>query len=236
METKVNGLGGIGLAMTLIGVVCAGAARAQPAADGGNNLPQPRTQAASCADVAWEENLLARYPRIGDACQEVVMSEGRKWARFEADLVRAYADGRVTLDFKDRRGSSIEQITLMPAHSQRVSIDGRSVEFKDVERAQELNLYLPEGTFAMATEPGAPLEELAEIVLAPVERRSAAVSPEPAQAVTEPLLAQADRAPGRTPAVLPDTAGPLPLFALAGLLSMLGGLALTIRRRFLARE
>lgn len=234
METKVNGRSGIRVAATLIGVACAGAAGAQQAADGGSNLPQPRTQAASCADVAWEADLLARYPRIGDACQEVVMSEGRKWARFEAKLVRAYADGRVTLDFQDRRGSSIEQITLLPARSQRVSIDGRSVEFKDVQRAQELNLYLPEGRFAMATEPGAPLEELAEIMLEPVER-SAEVSPEPAQPVTGPLLAQADRTPGPTPAVLPDTAGPLPLFALAGLLSVLGGLGLTIRRRLLAR-
>lgn len=234
METKVNGLGGIQLAATLIGVACAGAVGAQQASDGGDNLPQPRTQAASCAGVAWEADLLARYPRIGDACQEVVMSEGRKWARFEAELVRAYADGRVTLDFQDRRGSSIEQITLMPARGQRVSIDGRIVEFKDVQRSQELNLYLPEGMFAMATEPGAPLEELAEIVLEPVERR-AEVSPEPARAAAEPLLAQADRTPGRTPAVLPDTAGPLPLFALAGLLSMLGGLGLAIRRRFFAR-
>jgi len=231
METKMNA---IQLAAALIGVVCAGAVGAQQASDGGNNLPRPRTQSASCADVAWEQDLLERYPRIGDACQEVVMSEGRRWARFEAELVRAYADGRVTLDFKDRRGSSIEQITLMPARSQRVSIDGRSVQFKDLDRAQELNLYLPEGMFAMATEPGAPLEELAEIVLEPVERR-ADISPEPAQTASEPLLAQADRTPGRTPAVLPDTAGPLPLFALAGLLSLLGGLAFTIRRRFLAR-
>lgn len=87
----------------------------------------------------------------------------------------------------------------------------------------------------MATEPGAPLEELAEIVLDEPVERSAEVSQEPAPPVTGPLLAQADRTPGRTPAVLPDTAGPLPLFALAGVLSLLGGLGLTIRRRFLAR-
>jgi hypothetical protein len=236
MEAKMNGLSGIRMAATLMGaVVCAGAAGAQQAADGGSNLPQPRTQAGSCAEVAWEKDLLARYPRIGDGCQEVVISEGRKWARFEADFVRAYGDGRVTLDFKDRRGDSIEQLTLMPAQGQRVTIEGRTYEFRDLQRSQELNLYVPEGMFAVATEPGAPAEELAEIVVEPVAR-SAQVSPQPAQPATGPLLAQADRTPARTPAVLPDTAGPLPWFAVAGLMSLLFALGLGIRRRFFARQ
>jgi len=235
METKMNGLSGIGMAATLMGLVCAGTAGAQQASDGGSNLPQPRTQAASCAEVAWETNLLARYPRIADGCQEVVFSEGRKWARFEAELVRAYADGRVTLNFKDRRGRSIEQLTLIPARSQRVSIDGRLVELKDVQRSQELNLYVPEGMFAISTEPGAPLEELAEIELEPVAQ-SAQASPDPVQADAAPLLAQAERTPGRTPALLPATAGPLPWFALAGFLSLLGGAGLAIRRRFFCTQ
>jgi hypothetical protein len=231
METKMNGLGGIRMAATLIAVVCAGAAAAQQASDGGSNLPQPRTQATSCAEVTWEKDLLANYPRVGDGCQEVVISQGRKWARFQADFVRSYDDGRVTLDFKDRRGNSIEQLTLRPAPTQRVTIDGRTYQFKDLQRSQELNVYLPEGMFAVATEPGAPPDELAEIVLEPLAR-TAQVAPQPAQPAAAPLLAQADRTPGRTPAVLPATAGPLPWLALAGLLSLLAGAGLTIRRRF----
>ena len=35
-----------------------------------------------------------------------------------------------------------------------------------------MNVYLPEGIFAVAVAPGAPPEELAEIVLAPVEPRT----------------------------------------------------------------
>lgn len=227
----MNGLGGIRMAATIVSVMCAGAGAAQQAPDAGRNLPQPRTEAASCSEVAWEKDLLARYPRVGDGCQEVVISQGRKWARFEADFVRAYDDGRVTLDFKDRRGNSIEQLTLIPAPSQRVRIEGRTYEFKDLRRSQELNVYLPEGMFALATEPGAPPEELAEIVLEPSVRR-VQVSPAP-QPAAAPLLAQAE--PGRMPAVLPATAGPLPWFALAGVLSLLAGGGLTLRRRLFAR-
>ena len=70
-----------------------------------------------------------------------------------------------------------------------------------------------------------PFEQLAQIVRQPTS-----------QAQT-PLLAQADRVPaGTSTRRLPSTAGPLPLFALAGLISVLSGLGLTIRRRFLARR
>jgi len=77
--------------------------------------------------------------------------------------------------------------------------------------------------------PGAAPDELAEIVL-----EIARVSPEPAD--TGPLLAQAPRTQGRTPELLPDTAGPLPLLALAGAVSLLGGLCLTIKRRLSSRK
>jgi hypothetical protein len=230
-EMKIHGMSGIRIAATLIGVICGGAAGAQQASDGGDNLPRPRTQAATCDEVNWEKDLLERYPRIGDGCQEVVISEGRKWARFEAEFIGAHDDGRVTLDFKDRNGRSIEAITLLPASAQRARLDGRSYELGQLTRGQELNLYLPEGIFAVATEPGASPEQLAQIVVTPVQLR-AQVAQEP----TGPLLAQANPPQGRTPQALPNTAGPLPLFALAGLISLLGGLGLTIRRRFFPRK
>ena len=67
-------------------------------------------------------------------------------------------------------------------------------------------------------------------MLRPVARRAQVT-----EAVTGPLLAQADRAARRAVQTLPDTASPLPLFALAGSLSLLGGLGLTLRRRLFAR-
>jgi hypothetical protein len=85
--------------------------------------------------------------------------------------------------------------------------------------------------FAVAIEPDAPPEQLAQIVLEPISPAQA----NPAQAE---LLAQTDPAPARatTARRLPATAGLLPLFALAGLMSLLGGLGLTIRRRLLNRS
>jgi hypothetical protein len=221
METKMSTMGEVRLAATLIGIICAGTVGAQQLDT--RNLAEPRVQAATCADVEWEQNLLEQYPRIGEGCQEVVVVEGVKWARFDAEFVRRDRDG-VTMDFKDRQGRSMEEITVLPAPEQRVSIQGREYQFSELTRGQQLNVYVPERMFAVSVEPGAPAELLAQIVPAPVTA---------AQAERAELLAQAEPAPTRITAQrLPDTAGPLPLLLLGGLASLLGGLGLAIRRRF----
>ncbi len=219
MTMKTSETSGVRLAATLIGVICATGAAAQQQLET-RNL-QPDVQAASCAAVEWNKDLLAQYPRLAEGCQEVVTSEGKKWARFGADFVRSNRDGSVTLEFKDRRGRSMEQLTLMPALTQRISIDGHDYRFSELSRGQQLNLYVPEGMYGVALEPGAPPEQVAQIVR------------EPAQPATA-QLAQADRAPAGAAQRLPSTAGPLPLLALGGLVSLLCGLSLWIKRRFLA--
>ena len=160
----MNEVGGIRIAATLIGLVCVSAASAQQR-PGTANLVQLSGLAASCADVAWESKLLDWYPTIGEACQGVIVSGGRKWASFEADLVRNNSDGSVTLDVKDREGRSMDEVVLMPPPGQRVFINGRTYRFSDLTRGQELNVYIPEGIFAVASELGAPTEQLARIVV-----------------------------------------------------------------------
>lgn len=215
MQTKANTSRGARIAAIAIGCVCAAAASAQQQQLNTRNL-DPSVQAASCAAVEWNKDMLAQYPRIAEGCQEVVTSQGRKWARFGADFVQRHRDGSVTLNFRDRQGRSMEELTLMPADQQRVSIDGRSYRFSELTRGQQLNLYVPEGMYALALEPGAPPEQLAQIVEPPAQQVQ---------------LAQADRAPAATAQRLPSTAGPLPFLALGGLMSLLGGLGFSIRRR-----
>ncbi len=219
------------LAAALLGCMAASTAVAQQQQLDTQDLGPTSVGAAGCAEVDWNREMLTQYPRIAEGCQEVVMSDGEKWARFEADLVRTSRDGSVTLDFKDRQGRSMEELTLRPAMLQRVRIDGREYRFSELNRGQELNLYVPEGMYAVAVEPGAPAEQLAEIV-SPGVRLAQADEPAPRAAqVDEP-------APRAAPVErqLPSTAGPLPFVLLAGLISLLGGLGLTITRRFGAKK
>jgi hypothetical protein len=231
MKSNRNEVNVIRLGAALVGLICAGTTGAQQQLDT-SNLPRARVQAASCTDVNWAKDLVAVYPRVADGCQQVVLVDGVKWARFDADFVRA--DNRsstVTLNFKNRQGIPMGGLALKPATEQRVLIDGRAYRFSELTRGQRLNVYIPEGMFALAVEPGAPPEQLAQIVQEPI-------TPAPANPAQAGLLAQTDPTPARatTAQRLPATAGPLPLFALAGLVSLLGGLGLTIRRRIFNRS
>jgi hypothetical protein len=206
-----------------VALACLGAAATASAQQiGAPVTDNPRISRASCAEVAWKKELVALYPRIADACQEVIVSDGTKWARFTGEFLRLNSDGSVRTTIDDRRGHTLGELTLMPPPEQRVSIDGRRMRFADLDHGQQLNLYMAEGRFAVATEPGVPVEQTARILLP--------VSPAPVAAAQPATVAMAQ--PAAEPAMLPDTAGPLPWLALTGLLSLLGGIGLTLGRRF----
>lgn len=209
------------LAVPLCGLAFAGFANAQQATSN-PTMPTPERSAASCAEVKWDRELLAQYPRMPEGCQEVVSAGGRNWARFGADLVSNNQDGSVTLNFKDRRGRSMDQVTLMPSADQRVLIDGRKLRFTDLRSGEALNVYVPEGMYAISLDPNAPVGTVAAIVKPPV---AAVVAPAPEQ------MARAEVTPSPMARRLPDTAGPLPWLALSSFGFLLSGAGLTFRRR-----
>jgi hypothetical protein len=202
----------------VVALACLGVAAAASAQQVDSQVSDnPEISRASCADVAWDAQLLARYPRIAEACQEVVVSGGTKWARFTGEFLELNRNGSVRTTIDDRNGRSMGQLTLMPAPAQRVLIDGQRVRFSDLPRGQQLSLYVPESRFAFATEPGVPAEQTAQI-LPP--------SPAPVAPAAPVTVAQLRPVP-----MLPDTAGPLPWLAATGLLSLLAGLGLTVGRK-----
>jgi hypothetical protein len=207
----------IWFAISVAGLACAGIAGAQQLDV--RTLTKPKVEAMSCTEIVWEKELIERYPRIADACQEVVLSNGVKFARFTGQLERVNRDGSVRIDFKDRAGSSLGRLTLQPAPSQRVLIEGKEYKFSELDSRQDLSLYIPERLFAIATAPGTPPEAMARIV---PDEPAVAERELPVQAAVQ--VAVAER--------LPDTAGLTPVLALGGILAMLGGLALTARRRW----
>lgn len=74
---------------------------------------------------------------------------------------------------------------------------------------------------------GAPPEQMAQIVREPIQLAQAQPTPTP-QPAAQPAA--------QTKQMLPRTTGMLPLVALAGLLSALGGIGLGLRRRLLAAK
>lgn len=191
-------------------------------------MPDPATDRASCTDIDWHRNLVQDYPWVGDACHETVMVNGQKWARFEAEFQELTRDGTVISDFRDERGRSLGRVNLEPDSDQRVLLDGRPTRFSDLRRGQVLNFYAPEGVYALTTEPGAPADQQVQFAEPRGEPR------QPSQ--SDRQLARAERTTGDRRERLPATAGPLPMIALAGMFSLLGGITLTTRRRLAGKN
>lgn len=186
----------------------------------------PGVRSLSCAQVAidWNIELISQYPRIPEACHEVVTSNGVKWARFEANFVRMNRDGSVTSDFRGPKGGSMGRFTLLPGPDQMVTLSGRKVEFSSLQSGQLLNMYVPEGQDHLAFEPAVSPEQRARIL-----SYEPPVDPAPMVEQT-PAPAQVARIELASMARLPDTAGPLPWFALGGVLALLAALGLRLGR------
>ena len=216
MNTRLNVLAMTSAAL-LLGLAWTGSSLAQQAAPA---MPAPELDRVSCAEVDWHQNMMRDYPWVANGCHEAIVVDGQKWARFEAVFQQLNRDGTITSNFRNDRGRSLGEVKLRPSPDQRVLLDGRPTRFSDLRRGQTLNFYAPEGMYAFATEPGAPPAEVVQIV-----------EPQP---TTQPPVQMAQAQPATTtrPTTLPATAGPLPIIALGGLLSLLAGTTLTMRRRF----
>ena len=206
-------------AAMLLGLVWFGGATAQDLAP---EMPGPHIDRASCDEVNWHRDLLRNYPWVADACQEAIVVDGEKWARFEARFKELHRDGSITSDFRDSRGRSLGSVRLMPGPNQRVLLDGRPYRFTELKSGQTLNFYVPDDLYTFTTQPGAPASEQGRVVQPPEERQ-------PERMAEARSVASATR-----PTTLPATAGPLPIIALGGALSLLAGLGLTMRRRLKA--
>jgi len=194
-----------------------------------------------------------------EACRAVVTVNGKKWARFEGEFQGINDNGSFDTEFTSRSDRELGIVTLMPAPGQSVRLDNKNVPFSDLDRGQVLSFYVPEGAIGFAVEPGVPDSQFVKVVdrsdadrlaaeraaadraaadkaaadRAAAEKFAAADEAEKARAIE---MAQADRDREAIDSELPNTAGPLPLIALGGLMSLFGGLGLTIRRKLSKRN
>lgn len=163
----------------------------------------------SCDQVTWSRQSLANYPQIADACQQVLQRDGKYFVKFAGE-VRRVTDGgqQVTIDFRDG-----DLLTLTPPENLNLSINGRQTSPRDLLPGDQLNFYIPQDQLAAVFFAGQPETATAQTV--------------PIAPPTE--LAAATPAPARS--VLPSTASSLPILALAGMIFVLLGAALTFRRK-----
>lgn len=105
-----------------------------------------------CSDITWQPQVLAQYPNISAACQEVVQYDDRYFVRFTGTVDSVSRGGdNMTVRFD----GADESITLAPPDNMRVVIAGRTTPVRDLARGQELTFHVPADQFvAHFFEPG----------------------------------------------------------------------------------
>lgn len=117
----------------------------------GSSLAQdPNMRAVvTCSDLNWSAQVLAANPDIEQSCRGVYEKDGRLYAEAEVEVVRVRGS---TITFRplhvDGSKGESRKITVAPAW--RATIDGREYRASELERGQQLQVYLPEDRFALA--------------------------------------------------------------------------------------
>jgi hypothetical protein len=152
-----------------------------------------QAQEVNCRTAEFSPEVVARFPRIREACLEITTRKGEPYAVFKADVVRVRRDG-VDVRFKLPDGSRSERRFIATRPDFRVLIEGTPTRVRDLAVGQELS------AFVKLREPVVALAQADE---------SVALEPAPLEASEPPLDTRVAEA-------MPQTASPVPLFALIG--------------------
>jgi hypothetical protein len=165
----------------------------------------------TCDDIVYNYTATAQRSDvtgadIDAACRDVVELDGQKFAKIKAELTNVRGNN-ATFHFilPDGTRSDRHQVTVAPEW--RAEIQGRSYRMRDLTRGQELNIYVPADRF--------------EVHVASTESEFVAYTPVAMSAADD----------SSSSAMLPATAGALPLFGLFGGLALFGASLIRVFRR-----
>ena len=112
----------------------------------------------NCTQVVWSPEMLAKHPKIGSACQEVLQKDGKTYVKFEGEIKKVSKQGtEVQMAMKGG-----DTITLNPKPDRSVYIGGKKTPVKNLHPGDTLTFYVPEDRLVAAVmeTPTAPVEEI----------------------------------------------------------------------------
>jgi len=164
------------------------------------------TVSKDCPGIQWSAEALKAYPNIAKACQAVEERNGKTYVKFAGTVERNINRGeQLKINFRDG-----DTLTLSPPANTTLYVNGKETPVANLQRGDSLQFYVPEDQFvAQVAENDTPQTQY---VVVPIVYREVVREPE------------------QSAAVLPDTAGELPLVALSGLMLLGLGAGLSIAR------
>jgi hypothetical protein len=114
-------------------------------------------QQLSCVkDIVYSPEFVAKYPRAAAACNEVIVSKGEKWARFNAE-VKNRQGYHLTVDFIDDQDRPVANMTFEVTPDATVTLrDEHQVKpAAKLQKGEKIVVWVPEKRFGFYAEPGA---------------------------------------------------------------------------------
>ncbi len=110
----------------------------------------------TCADITWSPEMLAKHPKIGSACQEVMQRNGVTYVKFDGTVKKVAKGGsEVTMDMKGG-----DKLVLNPDPNRTVNIGGKKTPVKSLRPGDTLTFYVPEGRVVAMETPEPAAEEI----------------------------------------------------------------------------
>ena len=151
--------------------------------------------AATCDEVTFSDQLTSQYPDIARSCRDVIERDGEQFVKTKVRLTRTPNGNYVTFKFLHADGTDGPTYSTTVDSGWRTTSKGREYRVRDLTRGQELSVYIPFYQWHVHIE--------ADDVMDDVVVTTAVVAAE-------------------EPAMLPSTAGNMPLFAMFGALALMG--------------
>ena len=157
----------------------------------------------TCADIEFADEIRDRYPLVEEACLGVIEQDGERFAKLQA-RVHERRPNSIVIQYMHTDDVWGPYVELTPAEEYRVLIDGEAIPWRDLAVRQEMNIYIPEGRWAIAM---SDVDE-PEVLPAYVVAMPHVVSAEPVEVVAEPAPAPVATEPEATPAEEAPEAAP----------------------------
>jgi len=114
-----------------------------------------------CNDVNFSEEIVAKLPRVRDACQDVKIKNDKVYAHFVGEVM-AIDSTAVTVKFKDRAGKDVSELTLAPTQEVSVTADGKDIPFTKLEKGMKIDAYVEHSRWGLYASPDGKLLTLLE--------------------------------------------------------------------------
>jgi hypothetical protein len=108
--------------------------------------PTFNANAQKCTEIVWREDVLAKYPKVDLACEDVVEKGGQRYVKFHGEVVAQTKDG-IKIEFP-RTGYATE--IKVADKNKETYVDGKAKRLGSLATGDAISVYVPSDRFVVS--------------------------------------------------------------------------------------